>query len=418
MLNILSEASRMTNLKSTSIDTSVSNTPSRSLPTAIYVLSFGIFAMVTSEFQVSGMINVMAADLAVSISQIGYLVAWYACAMAFGGPLLTILLLSKPPKVALLILFVVFIISETLGAFSHNYQSLVVARLITGAVSGAFFGTAIAICVQLVTDERRGFAISIVLAGIMIGTVIGLPMANLIGVYLGWRESFGITAVLALIGGVISVIILPNVPKQLSISLADELSAFKNPKLWAVFSTSLLIIGATFAAFTYFTPILKSLSGFSDTSIASLLLIYGLATVIGNTIVGRLADKHTLSTLAVGLIFLILFLLLFALQPENKVVATIALIGVGFVGVTMNPAMVSRVMRTANGRPLVNTVHTSVITLGTVTGSFLGGAFLSSGYGLAAPLWVGCGMAFLGFLSLLPELVLKRKPNVNLNTTD
>lgn len=273
MLNILSEASRMTNLKSTSIDTSVSNTPSRSLPTAIYVLSFGIFAMVTSEFQVSGMINVMAADLAVSISQIGYLVAWYACAMAFGGPLLTILLLSKPPKVALLILFVVFIISETLGAFSHNYQSLVVARLITGAVSGAFFGTAIAICVQLVTDERRGFAISIVLAGIMIGTVIGLPMANLIGVYLGWRESFGITAVLALIGGVISVIILPNVPKQLSISLADELSAFKNPKLWAVFSTSLLIIGATFAAFTYFTPILKSLSGFSDTSIASLIVV-------------------------------------------------------------------------------------------------------------------------------------------------
>lgn len=84
----------------------------------------------------------------------------------------------------------------------------------------------------------------------------------------------------------------------------------------------------------------------------------------------------------------------------------------------MNPAMVSRVMQTANGRPLVNTVHTSVITLGTVTGSFLGGAFISSGYGLTAPLWVGCGMAFLGFLSLVPELVLHRKTNATLKATN
>ena len=406
----------MSNLNKNSIDSSTANALPQRLPNAIYVLSFGIFAMVTSEFQVSGMINIMARDLAVSISQIGYLVAWYAGAMAFGGPLLIIFLLRTPPKVALTILFVAFIFGEIFGALAHDYNAIIIARIITGAVSGAFFGTAIAICVQLVGGEKRGWAISVVLAGIMVGTVIGLPMANLIGVHFGWRESFGITAALALIAAFISIIMIPNISQQENLSFSDELAAFKNPKLWAVLSTSLLIIGATFSAFTYFTPILKLLSGFSDSSIALLLLIYGVATVVGNTIVGKLADKHTLSTLAVGLIFLTIFLLLFAFKPENKFIAVISMIGIGLVGVTMNPAMVSRVMRTANGRPLVNTVHTSVITLGTVTGSFLGGAFLSYGYDLSAPLWVGCNMAFLGFISLIPEIIARRNANSTLKT--
>lgn len=168
-----------------------------SLPVAIYILCLGIFAMVTSEFQVSGMIPVMADDLGVTISQIGYLVSIYAVAMAFGGPLLAIGLLKIAPKTALLILYLVFISGEVLGALAASYEALIVARLITGAASGAFFGVALAICVQLVAESLRGWAVSIVLAGIMVGTVLGLPMANLIGTHLGWRESFWTVSALA-----------------------------------------------------------------------------------------------------------------------------------------------------------------------------------------------------------------------------
>lgn len=394
----------MTHIKSDIHAATIADSATASLPMAIYILAFGIFTMVTSEFQVSGMINVMATDLEVSISRIGYLVAYYAFAMAFGGPILTMLLLRSPPKKSLMILFVIFIAGESLGALAQSYHALVFARLITGAVSGAFFGTALAICVQIVSESQRAWATSIVLAGIMVGTVIGLPMANLIGVHLGWRESFWATAGLATIAGTISLFSIPHLAKQHAISLRGELSALRSSKLWMVFSTSFLIIGATFAAFTYFTPILKSLTGYSDAAVAILLLVYGIATIIGNTIVGKLADRHTLAVLLVGLLLLTTFLVLFALLASNKVGAATALIGVGLVGVTMNPAMVTRVMRTANGRPLVNTVHTSVITLGTMTGSFLGGVFISAGFGLSAPLWVGIGMACLGVLSLLPEL--------------
>ncbi|CDG18594.1 MFS transporter [Xenorhabdus doucetiae] len=386
-------------------------TKHQSASPATYILAIGIFAMVTSEFQVTGMVPIMAYDLGVSISQIGYLVSLYALAMAFGGPLLAIGLLKTPPKRALIILYMIFIIGEVVGALANSYLMLMVARVITGAVSGAFFGVALAICVEIAGEQQRGWAISIVLSGIMLGTILGLPMANLIGTYAGWRESFWTTSLLAVIAGVISVFYLPPISPPSTISLRTELGGLKNLRLWRVFSTSLLIIGATFAAFTYFTPILKEVTGYNDNMIASLLILYGAATIIGNIAVGKLADRHTIPTLTIGLISLTVFLLLFSLFADKKLLAALSLIGIGLVGVTMNPAMATRVMRTANGRQLINTIHTSVITLGVVTGSFLGGFCIHLGWGLRAPLWVGGGMALLGLITLLPDIYTLYKEN-------
>lgn len=379
-----------------------------SLPAAVYVLGFGIFAMVTSEFQVSGMLTVMAHDLNATISQAGYLVSLYAFAMALGGPLLAMALLRAPPKAALMGLFLVFMAGEALGAVADSYTALIAARLITGAASGAFFGTALAICVALVHEDQRGWATSIVLAGIMVGTVLGLPLANIIGEHIGWRASFWMTTALAAVACALSALVIPQVPKHPAIGLRGELSAFANRKLWAAFATSMLTIGATFAGFTYFIPILQEVTGFSASATAGLLLLYGCATVVGNIVVGKLADRYTIPTLATGLLLLTLFMATFASLADDKWFAALALGGIGLVGVTMNPAMVSRVMRVANSRQLVNTVHTSVITLGIMLGAFFGGLFIGAGFGLRAPLWVGSAMAIAGLLTLLPELMACR----------
>ncbi|PHM70440.1 MFS transporter [Xenorhabdus kozodoii] len=148
--------------------------------------------------------------------------------------------------------------------------------------------------------------------------------------------------------------------------------------------------------------------------ITCLLVVYGAATIVGNAVVGKLADRHTILTLATGLISLTLFLLLFGLFADKKLLAALSLIGIGLVGVTMNPAMVTRVMRTANGRPLVNTIHSSVITLGVVIGSFLGGFCIHLGWGLRAPLWIGGLMALMGLITLLPDIYnLHKENNIN-----
>ncbi|ASU82085.1 MFS transporter [Nocardiopsis gilva YIM 90087] len=375
------------------------------MPLAVYVIGLGVFSMTTSEFMVSGLMPALAEEFGVSIAAVGYLITAYAAAMTLGGPVLTVGLLRTSRKTALLTLIGVFFLGQALGALSSGYGMMMAARVITGVASAAFFGVGLATCAEMVGPRLRGRAVSVAIGGLMIGTVLGLPAATLISQHFGWRASFWSVAVLVLLTGLVILRLLAASPSPESVSVRAEVAALVNVRLWAVYATSMLIIGATFAAFSYFVPILTDVSGFAPETVPLLLVAYGLATVVGNAIVGRLADDHTLPVLAVGLIALTAALVIFAAFAEVPVLAVAALILIGLVGVTMNPAMAARVMRVGNDGALVNTVHSSVITTGVVIGSWGGGLVISAGYGLTAPLWLGAGVAVLGLLSLLPELV-------------
>lgn len=187
----------------------------------------------------------------------------------------------------------------------------------------------------------------------------------------------------------------------------QELVAFRNPRLWLALSSSTLIIGATFSAFSYLNPILTEVTGFGAGTVPVLLIGYGAATVIGNTIVGRLADRYTTVVQLVGLALNSLFLAGFALMAHLAVPAVVLMMGIGLVGVTMNPAMATRVQRIGNARPLVNTVHSSFITLGVIVGSSVGGLVINS-FGMRAPLWLGAVLAAIGLGTLVPDLL--RRP--------
>lgn len=374
------------------------------MPLAVYVLGIGIFALITSEYMVSGLILSLAADFGVSVVAIGYLVTAYAGAMAVGGPVLTVGLLKMSRKSALLMLISVFLAGQVLGALSPSYQVMLVARLVTGIAAAAFFGVALTTCAELVGPQLQGRASSIVLGGLMVGTVFGLPAATLVGEYFGWRVSFWAVAAVALVAGLAVLKVIPATARPESVSIRTELTAFRQGKLWAVFTTSLLLIGATFAAFTYFVPILTGVSGFAVAMVPLLLVVYGLATIVGNYVVGRLADRFTIPVLAVGFVALIVGLVVFALSAHNPVISVLIVIVIGLTGVSMNPALVTRGMLASNGSPLVNTVHTAFIMLGVVVGSWIGGLGISAGFGLVAPLWLGAGLAMLGLLSIVPEL--------------
>jgi len=191
---------------------------------------------------------------------------------------------------------------------------------------------------------------------------------------------------------------------QEHIRLRDELRSLRNGELWAAYATSALIIGATFAAFSYFSPIFTEVTGFSARAIPWLLVAYGVANVTGNLVVGRLADHHTIEILAGGLAILAVALGAFATFAQSASVGLIAFLSIGLTGVALNPAMIARVMRAASPGPLVNTMHTSLITAGLAFGSWAGGAAIDTGYGLRSPLWVGLVLALVGLLSLAPYL--------------
>lgn len=375
-----------------------------SIPKPVYLMTLGIFVMVCSELLVSGLMPQMSRDLDATIPQIGYLVTAFALAMALGGPPLTLSVQRLRTNHALLVLFVIFFIGNALAATSTTYGTMLAGRLITGAAAGAFFGVAMSATAQITAPELRGRATSLALQGLMLGTALGLPLSTLIGDRFGWRAAFIAIAVLTVVITVATMIALPPLTPDSTGGLRAELRVFQRPKLWFIMATSTLIIGATFAAFSYFAPILTQVAGFSESIVPLLLLGYGAATVIGNIIVGRLAQSHTISVIVTGLLLNVVFLVGFALLAGIPTVAIVAMVGIGLVGITLNPAMITRVQRAGNTGSLVQTMHSSFITLGVVVGSWIGGMGINA-YGLRAPLWVGAILAVLALFAMVPAIL-------------
>ncbi|MCN9239366.1 MFS transporter [Streptomyces sp. RY43-2] len=375
------------------------------MPRAVYVLALGIFAMVTSEFVVAGLMPQMAEGLNVTVPQIGYLITAFAVAMAAGGPFLTVALMKLPPRTALLTLFVIFLAGNVLAATATGYSLMLAARIITGIASQAFFGVGISMCAQITRPEVRGRAIAVAMNGLMLGTLLGLPLSTLVGEHFGWRAAFWTITGITVIAALATLLGVPRIERAEGRGgFREEIGVFKKPKLWLVLSTSTFIIGATFSAFSYFNPVLTEVTGFSTGTVPFLLIAYGAATVVGNTVVGRFADRHTVPVLALGLVLNLAFLTAFALLADLPAPAVVCMMGIGLVGVTMNPAMVTRVQRTGNAGPLVNTVHTSFITLGVILGSSIGAVVIDA-WGLRGPLWLGAVMAVIGLATVLPDLV-------------
>ncbi|SHM96621.1 MFS transporter [Phytopseudomonas punonensis] len=380
------------------------------LPFTIYLLGATIFSLVTAEFMVAGMMPALAAAFSVSLGEVGNLIAFYALGMALGGPPVTLLLLARgiSSKHALVGLLAVYVLAGALAAAAPSYAILAVARIIMGVSSAACIGLCMTLCAAMVAREDRGRAVSVVLAGLMLSPVAGVPMTAWIEQHHGWRASSLAVVGLALICTLLAAMRLPTAGAGGEAKLGHQLKTLRTRRLWGAYLTSGLIIGATFAAFSYCTPILIEEVGLAPGQVAPMLALYGIANLIGNMVVGRFADSHTFGVLGLGLAMMVLLMSVFALAGDQLWLNLSCFIAIGLTGVALNPAMVARVMKAAEPGALVNTLHTSVITAGLAFGSWAGGAAIEAGFGLRAPLWVGAAIALLGLLSVIRPFAARR----------
>ncbi|MFF3544714.1 MFS transporter [Streptomyces platensis] len=381
------------------------------MPVAIYVLGVAIFALNTTEIMVAGLIPGISSELHVSVGAVGYLVSVYAFGMVVGGPLLTVAMRRIPPKRSLLWLLVVFVVGQSIGALAQDYWVLMAARVVTALAAAAFFGVGAAVCVRLVGAEHRGRAMAVLYGGITVAQVVGLPAATAIEQHWGWRASFWIVDVLALlcIGAV--ALKVPAGRDAQELDLPSEMRVLRNGRLWGAYATNALVIGSVVTGFSFMSPIFTDAGGFSASTVPLLFVMYGVATVVGNTIVGRFADRYMRQILFGGLIALTIVLAGFALTLTHQLPAIVATTLLGLIGLPLNPAMAARVMSVSNNGALVNALNGSAINVGVAIGPWLGGMGIDAHLGLSAPLWIGAVMAFLGVATLLPDLRRRVTPD-------
>ncbi|MFT6464472.1 MFS transporter [Halopseudomonas sp.] len=375
------------------------------MPIALLALTLSAFAIGTTEFVIVGLIPTIALDLGVSVPSAGLLVSLYALGVAIGVPLLTALTGRVPRKLLLLSLMVIFTLGNLLAWQAPGYESLILARLVTGLAHGVFFSIGSTIATSLVPREKAASAIAIMFTGLTVALVTGVPLGTFIGQQFGWRETFLAVSALGVIAFIGSLLFVPrSIQHNPPASLLQQLSVLRQPRLLLVYAMTAVGYGGSFIAFTYLAPILQEISGFTAGTVSLVLLVYGVSVAFGNILGGRLADRlgpiKALVMIFLGLAAVLLALTFTASTPWLALLTVLLWGAVAFGNVPgLQVYVVQQAERYApQAVDVASGLNIAAFNLGIAGGAWFGGLIVA-GPGLIHTTWIGA-LVVLGAVGL------------------
>lgn len=374
------------------------------MPLALLALTISAFAIGTTEFVIVGLIPTIAEQLGVTVPSAGLLVTIYAIGVAIGAPVLTALTGRVPRKLLLISLMVLFTLGNLLAWQSPSYESLVVARLLTGLAHGVFFSIGSTIATSLVAKEKAASAIAIMFGGLTVALVTGVPLGTFIGQHFGWRETFLAVSLIGVIATMASVILVPNnIKNQASASIGEQFKVLTHPRLLLIYAITALGYGGVFTTFTFLAPMMQELAGFSAPAVSWILLAYGIAVAIGNIWGGKLADRHG-AVRALSFIFaaLAVLLLVFQFTASHSIAALMTVVVMGVFAFGNVPGLQVYVVQkaeqyTPNAVDVASGLNIAAFNVGIALGSVIGGQTVST-LGLAQTPWIGALIVLVALL--------------------
>ena len=375
------------------------------IPIALLALTISAFAIGTTEFVIVGLLPTIAQDLGVNLPSAGLLVSLYALGVAIGAPVLTALTGKVPRKTLLLTLMVLFTLGNLLAWKAPGYETLVIARILTGLAHGVFFSIGSTIATSLVPKEKAASAIAIMFTGLTVALVTGVPLGTFIGQHFGWRETFLAVSALGLVAFVGSLLYVPSTIKHSKpASLLQQVQVLGQPRLLLVYAMTAVGYGGSFIAFTYLAPILQQVSGLGANAVGLVMLVYGVSVAFGNIWGGKLADQRG-PVAALKLIFLllaaVLLLLTFTAPHPVLVIITVLLWGaVAFGNVAGLQVYVVRQAEhfTPRAVDVASGLNIAAFNLG-IAGGAWGGGLIVEHLGLIHTGWIGA-LVVLGAFGL------------------
>lgn len=360
------------------------------MPFSVYALGLAVFAQGTSEFMLSGLLSGISAELHVSIPAAALLTSAFAVGLVIGAPLMALLGRNWPRRRALLFFLGVFAAVHVIGAVTSSYGLLLATRVVGALANAGFWAVALVAAVALAGPGARARATSVVVGGVTVACVAGVPAGTWLGGQWGWRAAFWAVALVSLPAiAVIAAAIPAGRPPSALPSARAELRSLSGRGLRLTLLTSALVQGATFCAFSYLEPIVTRVTGFGSAWVPVLLALFGAGSFIGVTVCGRVIDSRPIALTAAGLVALALGWALFACTAGSPATVVVLVLVQGMLAFGTGTALISHVFRLAAGAPtLAGSFATAAFNVGGALGPWIGGLAIGAGYGFRAPLWV------------------------------
>jgi len=304
-----------------------------------------------------------------------------------------------------------FLVGNGLSALAPGYRTLLVARFLSGLPHGAYFGVASLVAASLAPEGRKGRAVALVMLGLSVANVVGVPAATWVGQHVGWRAAYWLAAGLALLTVALVVTFVPSQPGDGDATGRRELSAFREPQVWLTLLAGAVGFGGMFAVYSYIAPTVTRVGGLPAGAVPAFLLAFGLGMVVGTWLAGELADWSVFRSLLGSSIGLAVVLLAFAaLAPAGW-----WLLPVGFLVTVLGSVLVVnlqlRLMDVAGDAQAIGAAsnHAS-LNIANAAGAWLGGVVIAAGFGYRATGVVGAGLALAGFAVLVVSAGLAARP--------
>lgn len=378
------------------------------MPLAVYILGLSVFALGTSEFMLSGLLPPIAEDMNVSIPQAGLLISAFAIGMVIGAPLLAVATLRLPRRTTLIALISVFGLGQIAGALAPTYEVLFVSRVVSAFACAGFWAVGAAVAIAMVPMNARARAMAVMIGGLSIANVLGVPLGAFLGEHLGWRSAFwavGAASAVALVG---VATLIPRIPlPDRKPQLKREMSIYRDRQVWLSVVITALAAGGVFCAFSYLAPLLTDVAGLGSGWVPWVLGLFGVGALIGTTIGGRVADAHLFGVLLSGITASTVFLVALALFASSQVAVVVLAFLLGLSAFFTAPALNARMFNVAGAAPtLAGATTTAAFNLGNTSGPWLGGTVIDADFGFAATAWAGAAMTVLALVAVFFSLRL------------
>ncbi|WP_082443297.1 MULTISPECIES: MFS transporter [unclassified Sphingomonas] len=356
----------------------------------------GGFAIGTTEYATMSLLPFFSAGLRVDEPMAGHVISAYALGVVAGAPLLAVIGSRFSRRHVLIALMLLFALGNLLSAVTPTFPWMLFFRFVSGLPHGAYFGTASLVAASLVPVNKRTQAVARVMLGLTVATIVGVPLANLLGQTLGWRWGFGIVGMIAAATAIAIALVAPHDVADRTARPLAELQILRDRRIWLTLAIGAIGYGGLFSVYTYLASTLIAVTRVPETTVPVVLAIFGIGMTLGNLIVPRFADRALMPTAAALLIWSAVMLALYSVAAGALWSIALTVFAIGLGG-GLGTVLQTRLMDLAEGgQSLAAALNHSAFNFANALGPWAGGLAISAGLGWTATGWVGSLFAIAG----------------------
>ncbi|GAA4329194.1 MFS transporter [Mucilaginibacter gynuensis] len=362
---------------------------------SIYILALGAFGIITTEFGVIGILPTISREFKVSLETAGWLLSAFALTVAISSPFITALTTKINRKFLLCLVLGVFILSNLLSAFSPNFTVLLIARILPAFFHPLFWNISLAVAFK----QNGAKAVSVVMTGLSIATVLGVPITTYAADFFhNWQASFILTSMISTVAFLGLLFFIPSIPGNKEQGAKSQTHVLREPKLWINLVSTVLTLAAMFSSYSYLAGYLEKISRMNGAQISIMLLLFGSTGIVGNWLIGRAIAKKVMLTSRVFYILLIgvQILAYYFGGFFIPMIIIVSLWGMIHTGGFLVPNIRTTQSVPHSALEFVNSLLTSCYNIGISLGALLGGLMIAY-FGIHQIIWMSVPLLLIAY---------------------